>query len=90
MEFSEMLKEAREKAGLTQDALAVRTGLPLRSIQNWEQGHRVPRAEVVLTLAKAVGASAEQLLLAIAMDRAKRCHSDEPRREARPRGRRAR
>jgi transcriptional regulator with XRE-family HTH domain len=72
MRFSEMLKQARERAGLTQDALAAKTGLPLRSIQNWEQGHRSPRAEIVLALAKAVGASAEEMLLAIAVGRAKR------------------
>ena len=35
-----MLKEAREKAGLTQEGLAEKTGLSLRSIQNWEQGRR--------------------------------------------------
>ncbi len=72
MAFSEMLKEARERTGLTQDPLAAKTGLPVRSIQNWEQGHRSPRAEIVLLLAKAVGASAEQMLLAIATSRAKR------------------
>lgn len=61
-----MLKEAREKAGLSQTDLADRTGLSVRSIQNWEQGHRTPRVQVVLTLAEAVGVKPEQLLLAIA------------------------
>jgi putative transcriptional regulator len=61
-----MLKEAREKAGLSQAALAERTGLPLRSIQNWEQGHRTPRVQVVLKLAGAVGLPVEQLLVALA------------------------
>jgi transcriptional regulator with XRE-family HTH domain len=61
-----MLKQAREKAGLTQEGLAERTGLPLRSIQNWEQGHRTPRAGVVLALARALNTSAEGLLLALA------------------------
>jgi transcriptional regulator with XRE-family HTH domain len=66
MGFGAMLKEARERAGLSQVALAERTGLSLRSIQNWEQGHRTPRVSVVVTLARAVGVSAERLLLALA------------------------
>jgi transcriptional regulator with XRE-family HTH domain len=66
MGFEGMLKRARERAGLTQQALAERTGLPLRSIQNWEQGHRVPRVGVLLTLARALKANVEQLLLAMA------------------------
>jgi putative transcriptional regulator len=61
-----MLKQAREEAGLTQAALAERTGLPLRSIQNWEQGHRVPRVGVILALAKALKTRPEKLLLALA------------------------
>ena len=66
MRFADMLREARERAGLTQQALAERTGLPLRSIQNWEQGHRVPRLPVLLALARALDARPERLLLALA------------------------
>ena len=80
--LSEMLKGAREKAGLTQVQLAERTGLPLGSIRNWEQGHRTPRIGVVLTLAKAVGVPAEQLLVTMAEE-----STDQPKRPARrPRG----
>jgi len=42
--------------------LADRSGLPLRSIQNWEAGYRMPRAEALLALARAVGVTVEQLL----------------------------
>ena len=56
----------REKAGLSQSALAKRSGLPVRSIQNWEQGHRIPRGRAVLALAKALGVRPGQLLLAVA------------------------
>jgi transcriptional regulator with XRE-family HTH domain len=66
MRFADMLKQAREKAGLSQTALAERTGLPLRSIQNWEQGHRAPRVAVVPRLAQAVGVPVEKLLVALA------------------------
>jgi transcriptional regulator with XRE-family HTH domain len=61
-----MLKEARERKGLSQSALAEKAGLPLRSLQNWEQGRRVPRLPEVVKLAKAVGAPLDQLLLALA------------------------
>src|SRR5690349_17328610 len=66
MGFGDMLKDAREKAGLTQVQLAEKTGLPVGSIRNWEQGHRTPRLGVVLTLARAVGVSVEKLLVEMA------------------------
>ncbi|HKI36065.1 MAG TPA: helix-turn-helix transcriptional regulator [Gemmataceae bacterium] len=66
MGFGDMLKEAREKAGLTQKQLAEKTGLPLTSIRNWEQNHRMPRLGVVPVLAKAVGVPVEQLLVMMA------------------------
>ena len=62
MPFGELLQELREKAGLSQVALAERAGLSLRSIQNWEQGHRGPSAAAVLSLAVALDVSAEKLL----------------------------
>jgi transcriptional regulator with XRE-family HTH domain len=65
MGLGEMLKQAREKAGLTQEQLAEKTGLPVGSIRNWEQGHRVPRLNVVPVLARAVGIPVEKLLVAM-------------------------
>jgi transcriptional regulator with XRE-family HTH domain len=65
MGFGTMLKAMREKVGLSQAALAERVGVSVRNIQNWEQGHRTPRAQVLLTLARAVGVPVEQLLSAI-------------------------
>jgi transcriptional regulator with XRE-family HTH domain len=64
MRFGEMLQSLRKKVGLTQAQLAERSGLPLRSIQNWEGGHRTPRPHALLALARAVGAPVEQLLVA--------------------------
>ncbi len=69
MGFGQMIKRLREQAGLSQTALAKKAGLSVRSIQNWEQGHRVPRAQVVLTLARAIGVPVEQLLSEISQDR---------------------
>lgn len=34
------LKSAREKAGLTQKKVAEHLSVPVRTIQNWEQGYR--------------------------------------------------
>jgi transcriptional regulator with XRE-family HTH domain len=60
--FGAMLQAYRKRAGLTQAQLAERSGLPLRSVQNWEAGHRMPRPHALLALARAVGATVEQLL----------------------------
>jgi transcriptional regulator with XRE-family HTH domain len=62
MRFGAMLQGYRLKAGITQAELARRSGLPLRSIQNWEAGHRNPRPEALLRLARVVGVSMEDLL----------------------------
>ncbi len=62
MSFGDQLKKFREKAGLSQAALAEGSGQSLRSIQNWEQGHRAPRAAAILSLARVLGVSAESLL----------------------------
>jgi transcriptional regulator with XRE-family HTH domain len=47
---------------MTQAQLAERSGLPLRSVQNWEAGHRMPRPQALLALARVVGVTVEQLL----------------------------
>ncbi len=65
MGFASVLKNLREKAGLSQSELAERIGLSVRSIQNWEQGHRMPRAGVLLSLARGIGVPVENLLAEI-------------------------
>jgi transcriptional regulator with XRE-family HTH domain len=40
----DQLRIAREKAGLTQEALAQRVGVSMRSVGNWERGEGVPRS----------------------------------------------
>lgn len=42
MNFSEKLKEARAKNGLSQQALSELTKIPLRTIEDWERGTRTP------------------------------------------------
>jgi len=68
--FSETLKAARRRANLTQKALAERTGLPLRSLLNWEQGRRLPRLHTVRRLAKGLRVPPAELLEAMMADAA--------------------
>jgi transcriptional regulator with XRE-family HTH domain len=69
MGFGTMLKTLREKSGLSQSELAKKAGLPLRSIQNWEQGHRMPRVQALPRLAKVLGVPLEQLITSVVQDR---------------------
>jgi transcriptional regulator with XRE-family HTH domain len=76
-----MLKTIREKAGLTQSALAERAGVPLRSVQNWEQGHRVPRMQNLPRLAKAMGVSVNDLVAGIVEEK---IGTEPPKRRGKP------
>ncbi len=60
--FPENLKQSRERAGFTQASFAKTVGVPLRTIQNWEQGHREPRLDMLATLAKVLNVTADELL----------------------------
>jgi putative transcriptional regulator len=62
MTFGTRLQQLREKAGLSQSDLATKTGVPKRSIQNWEQGHRHPRWPAMLGLARALGVEVQALV----------------------------
>lgn len=58
MQFQSKLKFMRESKGITQAELASKSGVKLRSIQNYEQGfHDINGAKVVtvLCLAEALG-----------------------------------
>lgn len=57
------LKKYRDEAGLTQQMLADATGIPLKTIQDWEQTGRSPRNMYRLCpVADALGCSIDQLL----------------------------
>jgi DNA-binding transcriptional regulator YiaG len=40
--FAKDLQEARKAAGLSQQGMADRTLIPLRTLQKWEIGERIP------------------------------------------------
>jgi transcriptional regulator with XRE-family HTH domain len=72
MRFPELLRKLREKAGLSQAGLAEKAGLSVRSVQNWEQGHRGPSAQGIIALAQGLEISAEVLLAAIGKSRSRK------------------
>lgn len=63
--FSQRLRQARERAGITQQELGVRAGLDVNvagpRINQYENGVHQPRQETVLELARALGIPAAYL-----------------------------
>ena len=60
--FGQRLRQARQKAGLSQSELAEAAGLSVRTLQSWEQGQREPLADQVRKLVEALKADANELL----------------------------
>jgi len=58
--FGERLKDLRNKAGLTQTALAEKSGVSQSQISNYEAGRWHSTWETVCKLAKALGVSTEE------------------------------
>jgi transcriptional regulator with XRE-family HTH domain len=60
MTFADKLKELREKAGgVSEAALAEKSGVPFATIRNYAMGRRSPSFEAVLRLAAALGVTCE-------------------------------
>jgi transcriptional regulator with XRE-family HTH domain len=55
------LQRLRLARGLSQSELAKAAGVPFRSLQNYEQGHRPISFEAALKVAKALGVSLDVL-----------------------------
>ena len=55
MRSADLIREARLRAGLTQHALAERTGRERSVIARWEQGAVAPSIETLLELVRACG-----------------------------------
>lgn len=59
------LKKYRERAGITQAELSLRTGVSLRTLQDYEQGSKPINKAAAITvyrIAKALGVNVEDLL----------------------------
>lgn len=53
--FIDVLRETREKRGLTIEALSDKTGIPTHSIRRWEAGGQKPRLQSALKVAATLG-----------------------------------
>ena len=62
MKFNERLKSIREEKGLTQQQLSDRSGVSVRTIQNYESGSYSPRFGIVDKLAEALEVTSPELL----------------------------
>ena len=58
--FGPLLRQSRIAVGLTQEALAERTGLGVRSIQHLEGGTHLPHRETVDRLIRGLGLTGEE------------------------------
>lgn len=59
------LRQLTQAAGITQKDLAEKSGVPLRAVQDYSQGHKPinqAAAVTVYKLAKALGVTVEELL----------------------------
>ena len=60
--FGEKVKELRTRKGLSQEDLASKTGVTVRTVRNWETGGKYPRSrDLYAKLADALGVSEEYL-----------------------------
>ncbi len=63
MEFGEKIKSKRSELKMSQQSLAEKSGLSLRTIQNYESGQRHPaNIAIVKDIATAIGVSYDYLL----------------------------
>jgi transcriptional regulator with XRE-family HTH domain len=49
------LASERGRDGLTQEAVAAKTGVSRKQLSEWENGHTIPRADRLFDLANALG-----------------------------------
>jgi transcriptional regulator with XRE-family HTH domain len=61
-QFGAVLRRRRETAGLSQEALAARSGLHRTTISLLERGQRTPSIDVVQKLARALGTTMASLV----------------------------
>jgi transcriptional regulator with XRE-family HTH domain len=82
MELGARIRQLRERAGLSQPELAERACQSLRSIQNWEQGHRRPKIDAVLGIASALGLTVDELMREAPAGEPKRLRGRPPKKPA--------
>ena len=65
---SPTLKELRERAGLSQEALARLINVSFRTVQTWEKGSSKPGLDKAVALGKALGVSLKGVANAMGLD----------------------
>lgn len=60
--LGEALREQRELVGLSQSALAKKTGIPQQTISAWENDTNIPSIEMCIKLADFYGISLDELV----------------------------
>jgi len=60
--FGSHLMELRRAAGLSQNALAAKLGVPQSNISFWEKWDKPPRGDILPGLAQVLGVSVDELL----------------------------
>jgi transcriptional regulator with XRE-family HTH domain len=60
--FGSHLMELRRTAGLSQNALAAKLGVPQSNISFWEKWDKPPRGDILPSLAQALSVSVDELL----------------------------
>lgn len=62
MTFGEKLQALRQKAGLSQDALAERLGVSRQAVSRWERDETMPETEKVVALAELFAVTTDYML----------------------------
>ncbi len=63
MDLAERIREAREKASMTQEELAARIGIAPPTLSKYENGHRVPDAELLAEMVRVLKCDPALLLM---------------------------
>lgn len=58
---AERIKEARERNGLSVEALAKNCGISCSAVQMYESGHRIPRDSIKTAMAEYLGMTVQDL-----------------------------
>lgn len=61
-DLGQLIQRLREKAGLSQAALAEQAGVKVGTLRNWEQGRREPLLSAAARLAVALGVELGELI----------------------------
>lgn len=62
MTFGEKLQRLRQRAGMSQDALAEKLGVSRQAVSRWERDETMPETDKVIALAELFGVTTDYLL----------------------------